>query len=118
MSKEQDSKDPLSFDSTSNVEDWIRPMEFYSEEYGNSDWMALDPSSVNTMLLQPLNDEAEELGEGKLQCIISMDMEIEDTKCHQLTCFDLFVGFDDHEIFSSQEDDEDENTGDKLAISE
>lgn len=90
MSKEQDSKDPLSFDSTSNVEDWIRPMEFYSEEYGNSDWMALDPSSVNTMLLQPLNDEAEELGEG----------------------------FDDHEIFSSQEDDEDENTGDKLAISE
>ncbi|XP_057415982.1 uncharacterized protein LOC130710659 [Lotus japonicus] len=90
MSKEQDSRDPLSFNSIGNVEDWIRPRDLELEEYGNSDWMELDPSSVNTMLLQPLNDEAEELGEG----------------------------FDDHEIFSSQEDDEDENTGDKLAISE
>lgn len=82
MSKEQDSRDPLSFNSIGNVEDWIRPRDLELEEYGNSDWMELDPSSVNTMLLQPLNDEAEELGEGKLQCIISMDMEIEDTKCH------------------------------------
>ncbi|XP_027336589.1 uncharacterized protein LOC113850304 isoform X2 [Abrus precatorius] len=86
MSKEQDSSDPLSFDSISNVEDWIGPRDLYLEEYGNSDWMALDPSSVNTMLLRPLNDEAEELGEG----------------------------FDDHEIFSFVKDSEDENTGDKL----
>lgn len=66
MSKEQDSSDPLSFDKISNVEDWIRPRDLDLEEYGNSDWMALDPSSTDTMLLRPLDDEAEELGEGKL----------------------------------------------------
>ena len=56
--------DPLSFDNISMVEDWIKPSDLYFEENGNSDWMVLDPSSVNTMLLMPLNDEAEELGEG------------------------------------------------------
>nr|KYP44764.1 hypothetical protein KK1_033742 [Cajanus cajan] len=86
MSKEPDSSDPLSFDSISSVDEWIRPRDLYLDEYGNSDWMALDPSSVNTMLLRPLNDETEELGEG----------------------------FDDDEIFSDGKDSEDENTGDKL----
>ncbi|KAL5170881.1 hypothetical protein HKD37_11G032478 [Glycine soja] len=87
MSKEQDFSDPLSFDNISNVEEWIRPRDLYiDDECGNSDWMALDPSSVNTMLLRPLNDEAEDLGEG----------------------------YDDYEIFSCGKDSEDENTGDKL----
>lgn len=67
MSKEQDFSDPLSFDNISNVDDWIRAKDLDLEEYG-SNWMALDPSSVNTMLLRPLNDEADELGEGNL-CI-------------------------------------------------
>lgn len=65
MNKEQESSDPLSFDNMSNVEDWIRPRELYLEEYGNSDWMTLDSSSINTMLLRPLNDEPEEICEGK-----------------------------------------------------
>ncbi|XP_061368956.1 uncharacterized protein LOC133311850 [Gastrolobium bilobum] len=86
MNKEQDFSDPLSSDNISNVEDWIRPRDLYLEECGNSDWMALDPSSVNTMLLRPLNDEVEELS----------------------------GGFDDNEIFSCMKDGEDENTGDKL----
>lgn len=62
MSKEQDFNDPLSF--ISNVDEWIRAKDIDLEEYGNSDWMTLDPSSINTMLLRPLNDETEELGEG------------------------------------------------------
>lgn len=66
MSKEQESSDPLSFDNICNVEDWIRPRDLYLEEYGNSDWMTLDSSSMNTMLLRPLDDEAEEIVEGKL----------------------------------------------------
>lgn len=87
MNKEQDSSDPLSFDNISTVEDWIKPRDLYlEEEYGNSDWMVLDQSSINTMLLRPLNNEVEELGEG----------------------------FDDHEIFSCLKDDEDKNIGDKL----
>jgi hypothetical protein len=65
MSKEQESNDPLSFDNIYNVEDWIRPRDLY-QEYGNSDWMALDSSSINTMLLRPLNNEPEEMCEGKL----------------------------------------------------
>ncbi|KAK7285200.1 hypothetical protein RJT34_19961 [Clitoria ternatea] len=86
MSKEQDFSDPLSFDNIRNVEDWIRPRDLCLEEYGDSDWMALDPSSVNTMLLRPLNDETEELGEG----------------------------YDDEEIFNYEKDDEDGSTRDKL----
>ncbi|XP_012572016.1 uncharacterized protein [Cicer arietinum] len=86
MSKEQESSDPLSFDNICNVEDWIRPRDLYLEEYGNSDWMTLDSSSMNTMLLRPLDDEAEEIVEG----------------------------FDDQEIFSSLKDDEGETTGDKF----
>jgi hypothetical protein len=55
----------LSFDNIYNVEDWIRPRDLH-QEYGNSDWMALDSSSINTMLLRPLNNEPEEMCEGKL----------------------------------------------------
>jgi len=66
MNKEQESSNPLSFDNICNVEDWIGPRDLYLGEYGNSDWMALDSSSINTMLLGPLNDEPEEMWEGKL----------------------------------------------------
>ncbi|OIW14181.1 hypothetical protein TanjilG_21321 [Lupinus angustifolius] len=83
MSK-QDFSDPLSFDHVSNVDDWTGAKDLYEEEYSSNE-MALDPASVNTMLLRPLNDEAEELGEG----------------------------FDDHEIFSCMKDGEDESTRDK-----
>ncbi|KAL5076849.1 hypothetical protein RYX36_015833 [Vicia faba] len=86
MNKEHESSDPLSFDNISNVEDWIRPRELYIEEYGNSDWMTLDSSSINTMLLRPLSDEPEEICEG----------------------------FDDHEIFVSLKDDENVNPGDSF----
>lgn len=79
-SKEQESNDPLSFDNIYNVEDWIRPRDLY-QEYGNSDWMALDSSSINTMLLRPLNNEPEEMCEG----------------------------FDDQEIFMSLKNGEDEH---------
>ncbi|WJX38300.1 hypothetical protein P8452_25978 [Trifolium repens] len=79
-SKEQESNDPLSFDNIYNVEDWIRPRDLY-QEYGNSDWMALDSSSINTMLLRPLNNEPEEMCEG----------------------------FDDQEIFISLKNGEDEH---------
>lgn len=64
MSKEQDVNDPLSFEGISIADDWIRAKDMHLDEYGNSDWMALDPSSVNSMLVRPLNDETEELGEG------------------------------------------------------
>ncbi|KAI9102104.1 hypothetical protein K1719_023614 [Acacia pycnantha] len=86
MSKEQDFSDPLSFESISNVDGWIRAKDLHLEEHGNSDWMTLDPSSINTMLLRPLNDETEELGES----------------------------FDDTEIFSGMKDGDIENTRDKF----
>ncbi|XP_072093132.1 uncharacterized protein [Arachis hypogaea] len=70
-SKEQNLSDPLSFNSIGMVEEWIRPNDLLFEENGSSYWMVLDPS-VNSMLIRPSNDEAEELGEG----------------------------FDDHEIFN------------------
>ncbi|XP_057761376.1 uncharacterized protein LOC130981734 isoform X2 [Arachis stenosperma] len=70
-SKEQNLSDPLSFNSIGMVEEWIRPSDLLFEENGSSYWMVLDPS-VNSMLIRPSNDEAEELGEG----------------------------FDDHEIFN------------------
>jgi len=69
ISKDQDFSDPLSFDRISYVDEWIRPSDLYTDEYGNSDWMILDPSSVNTMLLRPLSDEAEESDEGKLHVL-------------------------------------------------
>ncbi|KAL4315092.1 hypothetical protein AHAS_Ahas15G0150500 [Arachis hypogaea] len=62
-SKEQNFSDPLSFNSIGMVEEWIRPSDLLFEENGSSYWMVLDPS-VNSMLIRPSNDEAEELGEG------------------------------------------------------
>ncbi|KAL4330668.1 uncharacterized protein LOC107631283 [Arachis ipaensis] len=85
-SKEQHLSDPLSFNNISMVEEWIKANDLYFQENGNLDCMVLDTSSVNSMPIRPLNDEAEDLGEG----------------------------FDDHEIFSCGKDGEDENTGDKL----
>ncbi|GMH04257.1 hypothetical protein Nepgr_006096 [Nepenthes gracilis] len=58
--KEQDIVDPISFDSIS-VRDWIAGKELCLEDFGSSDWMALDPPSSNTTLS---TDEAEELGAG------------------------------------------------------
>ncbi|KAK0593106.1 hypothetical protein LWI29_035493 [Acer saccharum] len=63
-SKEQEYMDPMSFDCLSNVEDWITGKDVLLEDYGSSDWMALDPPSANTMLLQPSNDDVEELTAG------------------------------------------------------
>ncbi|XP_025014015.2 uncharacterized protein LOC8274856 [Ricinus communis] len=60
-SEEQDSVDPLSFDCISILEDWIKEKDISTEDYANSDWMALDPPSVNTR--QP-HDEVDELGAG------------------------------------------------------
>ncbi|KDP44924.1 hypothetical protein JCGZ_01424 [Jatropha curcas] len=58
--KEQDSIDPISVDSISTLENWIREKDSSSEDYANLDWMALDPPSSNTRL----HDEVEELGSG------------------------------------------------------
>ncbi|KAL5734665.1 hypothetical protein ACOSP7_032526 [Xanthoceras sorbifolium] len=63
-SKEQDSVDPMSFDGLNTVEDWITGKDASLEDYGSSDWMALDPPSANTMLLGPSSDEFEELSAG------------------------------------------------------
>ncbi|KAJ9160148.1 hypothetical protein P3X46_025579 [Hevea brasiliensis] len=38
--------------------------DLISEDYANSDWMALDPPCANTRLLGPSHDEVEELGAG------------------------------------------------------
>ncbi|MED6151095.1 hypothetical protein PIB30_116683 [Stylosanthes scabra] len=62
-SKEQTLSDPSFFNSIDMVEEWIRPGDLFVEEKGSSDWMVLDPS-VNSTLIRPSNDEAEELGEG------------------------------------------------------
>ncbi|KAK9283027.1 hypothetical protein L1049_011255 [Liquidambar formosana] len=85
-SKENDPTDPLSFDSISILEDWVTEKEVCLEDYGHSDWVAIDPPSGNTMLLGPSNDEAEELGEG----------------------------FDDYEIFDRVKDGEEENVEDNV----
>ncbi|XP_044509814.1 uncharacterized protein LOC123228443 [Mangifera indica] len=62
--KEQNSMDPLSSDGANTVEEWITGKDVCMEDYGNSDWMALDPPSSNTMLLGSASDEVEELVEG------------------------------------------------------
>ncbi|XP_007009265.2 PREDICTED: uncharacterized protein LOC18586057 [Theobroma cacao] len=61
-SKEQVSMQPMSFDAT--IEDWVMGNDTFLEDYTHSDWTALDPLSVNTMLLGPSSDEVEELGAG------------------------------------------------------
>ncbi|KAJ0100770.1 hypothetical protein Patl1_06433 [Pistacia atlantica] len=79
--KEQDSMDPVSSDGVNTAEDWITGKDVCLEDYGTSDWMALDPPASNTMLLGSASDEVEELGEG----------------------------FDDYEIFNGEEENVDDN---------
>lgn len=64
MNREHDPRDPISFDSSNVVDDWVSEKEACLEDYGSSDWMVLDPPSGNTMLLGPPNDEPEDLGAG------------------------------------------------------
>ncbi|XP_024021568.1 uncharacterized protein LOC21411043 [Morus notabilis] len=84
----QDSMDPISSESASVVEDWVKRKGVCSEDYGDSDWTAVDPPSVNTMLLGAANDDAEDLG----------------------------TGFDDYEIFSRVKEGEEENIEDNGVI--
>ena len=65
--------DPMSFDCLSNVEDWITGKDVLLEDYGSSDWMALDPPSANTMLLGHSNDDVEELTAGNYN---SLDVKL------------------------------------------
>lgn len=69
MNREHDPRDPISFDSSNVVDDWVSGKEACLQDYGTSDWMALDPPSGNTMLLGPSNDEAEDLGAGNSCCL-------------------------------------------------
>ncbi|KAF2296098.1 hypothetical protein GH714_036135 [Hevea brasiliensis] len=48
--EEQDTIDPISFDSVSALEDWVREKDMSSEDYENTDWMALDPPAANTRI--------------------------------------------------------------------
>lgn len=86
MNREHDPRDPISFDSSNLVDDWVSGKEACLQDYGTSDWMALDPPSGNTMLLGPSNDEAEDLG----------------------------AGFDDDEIFNRVKDVEEDNIEDNV----
>ncbi|GAB4831829.1 hypothetical protein Ancab_040253 [Ancistrocladus abbreviatus] len=63
-SKEQDVIDPISFDISGTVEDWVAGKELCLEDYGSSDWMALNPPSSNTILQKHSLGEFEELGAG------------------------------------------------------
>lgn len=40
------------------------------EDYGNSDWVALDPPSGSTMLLSPSDGDVEELGTGNTGILV------------------------------------------------
>lgn len=64
----------MSINNLSNVEDWVTGKDVCLDEYGASDWMALDPPpSGNTMQLEASNDEIEDLVAGNcsyLLCII------------------------------------------------
>lgn len=62
--------DPISFDAVSVVEDWVRE-DVCFEDYSNSDWMALDQLSLNTMYLGLPVDEIDELGAGKF-CLLDV----------------------------------------------
>ncbi|KAF5733833.1 hypothetical protein HS088_TW16G00274 [Tripterygium wilfordii] len=63
--KEQDTLDPISFDCTSLVEDWVTGKNICVEDSAESaDWMALDTPSSNTTLWGQSNDEFEEIGAG------------------------------------------------------
>ena len=65
-SNEQDSTDPISSDSVNVLEDWVRRLE----DDADSDWMLVDPPLANTVLVGPANDDAEDLGTGKLSSFL------------------------------------------------
>lgn len=56
--------DPISFDSTTVVEDWVAEKEMDIENNEYPDWTSLDPPSVNLKLLELSVDEAEDLRTG------------------------------------------------------
>lgn len=62
--EDQNVMDPISFDGITTLEDWITGKDVSLEDYGTSEWKALDPVSLNKMLLGPPVDEVEELGAG------------------------------------------------------
>lgn len=84
--EDQNVMDPISFDGITTLEDWITGKDVSLEDYGTSEWKALDPVSLNKMLLGPPVDEVEELG----------------------------AGFDDYEIFNKIKEGEEENIEDKV----
>ncbi|WCJ28095.1 hAT transposon superfamily [Euphorbia peplus] len=58
--------DPISFDNMSIVEDWILQSDLCLEDYENSDWMSLVPTSSPPSMPVPAApvDEIEDLGAG------------------------------------------------------
>lgn len=61
--------DPISFENTGVVEDWVTEPEMYLENDENTDWKALDPPSYNSRLLELSVDEGEDLGSGNQDCM-------------------------------------------------
>ncbi|KAL6141117.1 hypothetical protein ACLB2K_059408 [Fragaria x ananassa] len=62
--KEHAYVDPISFENTGVVEDWVTEPEMYLENDENTDWKTLDPPSYNSRLLELSVDEGEDLGSG------------------------------------------------------
>nr|GLL40275.1 uncharacterized protein LOC109153850 [Ipomoea trifida] len=79
--REQGPVDPISYENTELVKDWVSEKELCSEEPSSSDWMAVDPPLGNTVLFAPAVDDFEALG----------------------------AGFGDYEIFDGVKDIKDEN---------
>ncbi|WCJ19657.1 hAT transposon superfamily [Euphorbia peplus] len=63
-SEEDDSMDPISFDRSNILEDWVKEKDLSSEDYADSNWMALVPTSADRSPLGPSRDEAEEFYAG------------------------------------------------------
>ncbi|KAH9702297.1 BED-type domain-containing protein [Citrus sinensis] len=68
--KQQDSMDPMSFDSFSTLEEWITGKDICLEDYGSSDWKAVEPPSGSPMLLGSSDDEVEELAGGSRWAVL------------------------------------------------
>ncbi|KAG5557804.1 hypothetical protein RHGRI_007894 [Rhododendron griersonianum] len=50
--REQDTVDPISCENMGIVGHWVMEKEGCSEDFGCSDWMTVDPSMGNTVLLR------------------------------------------------------------------
>lgn len=61
--------DPLSFESTTTVGDWVAGKEMYMENNDYADWTSLEPPSVNLALLELSVDEAEYLRTGNYKVL-------------------------------------------------